>query len=146
MTEALNSFHYAFQVRLHDVDAARILFYGHLFRHAHDAYEALMASIGLGLPAMLEAGHWRLPLVHAAADYLQPISHGDYLEVAVSIESLKVRSYTVGYRFWRPADTACCAQARTVHVYLPAGAAHALPLPADLVTALTPFLEQPNNP
>jgi len=35
-------FEYRFTVQLHDTDAAGRLFFAHLFRHAHDAYEALM--------------------------------------------------------------------------------------------------------
>ena len=40
------AFFYRFTVRLHDIDAAGVMFFGHLFRHAHDAYESVMANLG----------------------------------------------------------------------------------------------------
>ena len=78
-------FRHPLQVRLHAIDAAGVMFFAHLFRYAHDAYEAYMARIGLPLPEVIQRRHWLLPLVHAEADYRAPMRHGERLEVAVRI-------------------------------------------------------------
>ncbi|PQJ97658.1 acyl-CoA thioesterase [Chromatium okenii] len=67
-------FTYFFTLRLHDTDAAGRLFFAHLFRHAHDAFENLMTALGVPLDAMISAGQTLLPLIHAEADYRQPLS------------------------------------------------------------------------
>jgi hypothetical protein len=53
--ERSEPFRYDFRVALHDIDAAGIMFYGHLFRHAHDAYEAFMGAIGFPLERIIAA-------------------------------------------------------------------------------------------
>jgi len=123
-----------FRVCLHDTDAAGVMFYGHIFRYAHDAYEGLMAALGSPVDALIRAG-CRLPLVHAEADYLLPLRHGDEVRVAIGVESLGATSFTLGYRF-RDGSGALLAQARTVHVHLGQGGEGAAPLPGGLRAAL----------
>jgi 1,4-dihydroxy-2-naphthoyl-CoA hydrolase len=118
-------FEHRFRVALHDTDAAGVLFFAHLFRHAHDAYEAWMAHLGWPLDAMLRDGALRLPLVHAAADYRRPLRHGDAVTVQVAVADLGERAFTVEYRFDTADGTA--ATARTVHVGLDAAGKRCLP-------------------
>ena len=105
-----------FTVRLHDADAAGVLFFAHLFRHAHDAYEDFMASLGQPLDGLVRAG-CRLPLVHAEADYVRPIQHGETIRVTVVLAALGETSFTLDYRF-EDGSGALRARARTVHVHL----------------------------
>ncbi len=114
MSDAIHPEPWRFPVMLHDTDAAGVLFFAHLFRHAHDAYEAFMAARGLLLHRIIAEGEWGLPLVHAEADYTRPLHHGDVVAVHLEVESMGERSFTLGYRF--ECKGACCATARTVHV------------------------------
>ena len=125
---------YSFRVRLHDIDAAGVMFFGHLFRHAHDAYEAFMAGLGLPLVGLIQAGV-RLPLVHAEADYRQPLRHGEEIRVEVACEHLGRSSFTIGYRFC-DAQGGLRATARTVHVHLGPDSAGNAPLPEAIRSAL----------
>ena len=131
------AFHHTFTVQLHDIDAAGILFYGHLFRHAHDAYEAFMATIGFPLHRLIQDGDCLLPLVHAEADYRQPMRHGELIQVQLSVKQIGDRAFTLQYRFGDESGREK-ARASTVHVHLgPAGAS--APLPQALVEALVPW-------
>lgn len=127
-------FDYRFRVRLHDTDAAGIMFYGHLFRHAHDAYEGFMSSLGLPLDGLIRAG-CRLPLVHAEADYLMPLRHGDEIRVEVGVAVLGGAKFTLAYGF-RDEAGALRARARTVHVHVAERGVGAAPLPDELRAAL----------
>jgi len=107
-------FEHELEVRLHDTDAAGVLFFAHLLRHAHDAYESLMAAAGLPLQDLIRDGI-ALPIVHADADYLAPIRHGDRIRVEVSVSDIRRRSFSLAYRFL-DCRGGLRAQAGTVHV------------------------------
>jgi 1,4-dihydroxy-2-naphthoyl-CoA hydrolase len=126
--------HYSFTVRLHDIDAAGVMFFGHLFRHAHDAYESVMAGAGLPLERLIQAGV-RLPLVHAEADYRRALCQGDEIRVEVACTTLGGSAFTLDYRFC-DADGALRATARTVHVHLGPDGTGSARLPPDIRSAL----------
>lgn len=113
------TFLYETTVRLHDTDAAGVLFFGHLFRHLHDAYESFMASLGYPLPALIAPADDRqplpLPIVHAQADYLRPVRHGERLRLCLTVAEVRTRSFALEYVLEDTAGTVR-ARGRTVHV------------------------------
>ncbi len=115
MPAQIKPFEYRFVIRLHDTDAAGLLFFGHLFRHAHDACESFMAGIGFPLDRLIQDGQILLPLAHAEADYHLPLRHGDAVRVLVGIAEIRRRSFAIDYRFIKDGDQVA-ATARTVHV------------------------------
>jgi len=129
------SFRYPFVVSMASVDAAGVLFYPELFRHAHDAYEAMMDEVGFPLSTILAHGQWRLPIVHAEADIERPLAQGEHLVVEIAIASLSAHSFQVGYVF-RGADSRRRARALTVHVVMDPQSGKALPVPRGLRDAL----------
>lgn len=118
-----------FVVRLHDVDAAGVMFFARLFVHAHDAYENFMASQGLGLDKLIGAG-MHLPLAHASADFLAPLRHGERISVALEIEKLGRTSFGVAYAFH--CGEALRARLHTVHVFLAGQEKLPSPLPEEI--------------
>lgn len=130
---------HAFQVSLHDADPAGILFFAHLFRHAHDAYEAFMAAAGFPLHTALEGGRVLMPLVHAEADYLGPLRHGDRVLVELRVERIGRTSFTVGCEFRRHGKQ-IAARTRTVHTVVERTSFRPVPVPEPLRQALEPHL------
>lgn len=125
---------YPFHIRLHDTDAAGVLFFAHLLRQAHDAYETFMESAGLDLPRLLRQGP-HLPLVHTEADYLAPLRHGDRGRIRLSLAKLGKSSFTLAYA-WRREDGTLCARALSVHVAMDPASGRSIPLPPELSAAL----------
>lgn len=138
-------FTYAFTLRLHDTDAAGRLFFAHLFRHAHDAFETLMTALGVPLDAMIHTGQTRLPLIHAEADYHQPLGHGDQVQVQVTIAEIRRRSFAVQYIFLNH-NNQIAATAHTVHCQINADGSAADDLSSALRTALTQFHDSALSP
>ncbi len=128
------TFEHCFRVNLHDTDAAGVLFFAHLFRHAHDAYEAWMANVGFPLDAMIRDGRLRLPLVHAEADYRRPIRHGDAVRVMLAVADVGERRFSIRYRFLT-ADAELAASVETVHAGIDVDGRKGLP--DDLVRTLS---------
>lgn len=108
------AYHHQFRVALPDTDVAGVLFFAHLFRHAHDAYEAWMSSLGFPLHEMIRTGAMALPLVHAEADYRRPLKHGELVTVELFLADLQPARFTIDYRFLT--DRRMAALARTIHV------------------------------
>ena len=86
-------------VRLHHTDAAGVLFYSRLFELVQEAFETAMEAGGLPLGELLRDGGFRIPVVHAEADYAAPVRVGDVLEVRLAFEagtrSLRVKAEVV---------------------------------------------------
>jgi 1,4-dihydroxy-2-naphthoyl-CoA hydrolase len=133
------AFSYSFHVRLHDTDAAGRLFFAHLFRHAHDAYESFMAHLGLPLEHLIAEGQVLLPLVHAEADYHHPLAQGDSVAVSLVIEEMRTRSFAVRYHF-ETANGVKAATARTVHIQIQGDGRPVARLSGDITSALRPYL------
>jgi 1,4-dihydroxy-2-naphthoyl-CoA hydrolase len=132
-------FVYETVLRLHDTDSAGVMFFGHLFRHLHDAYESFMASLGFALHLMIAppdpASTLALPIVHAEADYLSPLRHGDRMLIEITVAEVRIRSFSLDYRV-AGAEGRTCARARTVHVRASHPTSDTAPLPDDLRLAL----------
>ncbi len=122
---------YSLTVPLQDIDAAGVVFFAHLFRYAHEAYEHWMADQGLSLRDILAEGRYLLPLVHAEADYRQPLRHGEQLHVQLSVNALGDTSFTLGYQIIDEAGQSR-AQLETVHVVLDAATHTPTPVPEAL--------------
>lgn len=136
---ANNIYEYRFRVSLHDTDAAGVLFFGHLFRHAHDAYETFMADIGFSLDGILHEGRYHLPLGHAEADYLLPLRHGEQVLVKLQVNNLSSSSFALEYHFFNE-DGNALATAKTVHVLVDRDAQSRPSLPDGLRAALERYI------
>jgi len=128
------TFSYPYLAKLHDIDAAGVMFFASYFRVAHDAYEGFMAEIGFDLPALLRQGQ-QLPLVHSTADFLQPVRHGDVLRIGVHIVQIGESSFTVEYLF-RTERELQAARLQTRHVLITPESRRPSALPESLRQAL----------
>lgn len=124
-------FEYRFSIRLHDTDAAGVLFFAHLLRYAHDAYEAFMEQAGFSLAELIDGAGPHLPLVHAEADFPAPLRHGERVRVRLRLARLGGSSFTLEYEFLG-SEGGIRARARTVHVAIAPGGGGPVPLPAAL--------------
>src|SRR3972149_10284133 len=84
-------------VRLHDTDAAGLLFFANQFKMAHDAYESFLEHLGFSFARVLRDEDFLLPIVHAEADYKERLRAGDRLAVRVKIEKIGDSSFVLSY-------------------------------------------------
>lgn len=76
-------------IRLHDTDAAGVVFFANYFRMAHTAYEEFLQSIDCGLEQIIGGSDYLVLIAHAEADYLLPFRLGD--DIAISIQATKIK-------------------------------------------------------
>ncbi len=132
-------FTYNTSVKLHDTDAAGLLFFGHQFKMAHDAYESFMEQIGFAFAGIIRDSDFLVAIVRAEADFTAQLNVGDRLEIDLSAEKLGETSYTLAYEL-KKADGSVAGAVRTVHVCIDKTTRQKRPLPEELRQALEAHL------
>src|SRR5690349_10521785 len=108
-------FIYKTQIRLHDTDAAGLLFFANQFVLVHDAYEKLLQKLGFSFEAMLKKRGYFLPIVHAECDYKKPLFVGDEITISVAVSHIGTSSFTFVYEI-RNKQKTLVGTAKTIHV------------------------------
>lgn len=129
-------------VRLHDTDAAGLLFFAHQFFYAHDIYEELLHAIGAPMEELIANADFFVPIVHAESQYLLGLSVGQELEVSVIVANLGNSSYTLEYELKNTAGE-LVGTAKTVHVTIDRITRKKIPLPQDFRARLSNFQSAP---
>lgn len=133
-------FTYKTSVKLHHTDAAGLLFFGHQFNMAHDAYESFMEQIGFAFAGIIRDSDFLVAIVRAEADFTAQLNVGDRLEIALSAEKVGETSYTLVYEL-KKTDDSPAGTVRTVHVCIDKTTRQKRPLPEELRQALEAHLQ-----
>lgn len=128
-------FTYTTKVRLHDTDAAGIIFFANQFKFIHDAYEELLEKkFAQGFQAILKGTRYFQPIVHAESDFKAPVFAGDKLAITVKLHSIGKTSFSLEYTLKRAKTLV--GTAKTVHVTVDQKTRKKIPLPSNLRRSL----------
>ena len=122
---------YQTKIKLHETDAAGLLFFGNQLKIIHDAYEALLETIGFGFAELIREKDFFLPIVHCESDYKSPLFVGDVVEIQVRVAQVGKTSFTFSYKLIDSSQK-LAGSAQTVHVTSDKKTHKKTPLPADL--------------
>ena len=125
-----------YRIRMHDTDAAGIIFFTSQLRMAHEAFESFLDEVGLGLGTLLAARDYRIPIVRAESDYRAPVRLGDTLTVQITLERAGRTSFSLRYLILDDTGREIGA-VRLVQVSVDARTWRKRPLPDELRLALT---------
>lgn len=125
---------YKTKIRLHDTDAAGIIFFANQFKIIHDAYEDLLEKFGWSFQTMLKKTNYFLPIVHAESDYKTPVLVGDKIVIAIKIGHIGKTSFSFEYTLKR--GKTLVGTAKTVHVTINQKSRQKVTLPPALRLAL----------
>jgi 1,4-dihydroxy-2-naphthoyl-CoA hydrolase len=129
-------FTYETSVKLHNTDAAGLLFFADQFKLAHDAYELFMESIKFSFRHIIQESDFLLAIVHAEADFLQPLYSGDRITTKLRVEKIGTTSFTLTYDLTTTRE-GTVGTAKTVHVCIDKSSREKRELPDALVAALS---------
>ena len=129
---------YQTKIKLHDTDAAGLLFFSHQFEMIHDAYEALLETIGFGFAALIREKDFFLPIVHAESDYKAPLHAGDNLVITVKVGHIGETSFSFEYVI-RNRKKMIVGTAKTVHVTINKKTRKKIPLPKEIRNSIEKF-------
>ena len=125
---------YQTTIRLHHTDAAGVVFFSNLFVIAHDAYESFLES-HLTLNTLLSDGAYIIPIVHAEADYLLPLSLSETISVELSLEQTGTSSFNLGYVI-KNSKMETAVRLKTIHAVQLKDDRKSIPIPEPLRDAL----------
>lgn len=101
------------KIKFHDCDPAGILFYGNIFKLAHDIYQELLES--LGQRNFFNDELIALPITKASAEYFYPMKSGDVFTTNIMVSGLNDCSYELTNLFYNR-NKKLHAEVKTVHV------------------------------
>ena len=128
-------FHYQFTSRIHDIDAAGVMFFGRFFYHIHDAYESFLNHHQLDISDILKT-EYILPISHTEADYKAPIFLNEQISIEFSLQDIKDNEFVLNYRLI-DSDKIIRATALTHHICLNSSSQKRTALPELLVSILS---------
>lgn len=121
-------------VRLHDTDAAGLLFFANQFTMAHDCYETFLYDNGLSFLTILAERDYLLAIVHAEADFTETLAVGQPLVIEMKADRIGNTSFTLTYRVL--SDETVVGTVATVHVCVDVESGRKRALPDELVEIL----------
>jgi len=130
-------FIYKTKIRLHDTDAAGVIFFANQFKIIHDAYEVLLETFGWSFRTMLKGTNYFLPIVHAESDYKAPVFVGDKIVIAIKVGHIGETSFSFEYTLKR--GKTLVGTAKTVHVTIDQKSRKKIPLPPALRRVLNKY-------
>ena len=118
--------------RIHDIDAAGVVFYARYFYFAHNAYEDWLDSRQYTISRILDSG-CILPIVHTEADFKAPIGLNEDIVIKLFLTEKREYSFALEYQFYNIQDE-LKAVLQTTHIYLDAKSRNRITLPTKLFT------------
>lgn len=131
-------FTHTFPIRIHDVDAAGIVFFAQYLYLFHDVYESFLAGIGHGIHKAINEGNYIIPIKNVAADYHRPMYHGEIITGELYLSDLRGSSFTTVTKLIG-ADKVVRATITTTHVCVAAKIMKPTALPDALREALAEY-------
>jgi len=122
-----------YRVRLADTDAAGVVYFAHLLRMCHTAYEEALIQCGVNLHEYLQAGTIAIPIVHGEIDCLHPVLWGDLVLIALTPQFLSETHLSINYELTPEDDRAkLLAKGETQHVSINSQTRHRVPFPSEM--------------
>lgn len=134
-------YEYKTRIRVHDADAAGVLFFGGYFALAHDAFEAFMQDRGIGFGFQIREGDYIITVVRAESEHRLPLWVGEEATVSLRVEELRRKTFTLVCDIENPEGKRSCT-VRTKHMAVDKGTGKAVAMPDSLVVVLNAVSDQ----
>jgi acyl-CoA thioester hydrolase len=127
-------------VRWSDVDRAGIIYYGQFLRFFEIAETELFRSVGLPYSKVFDGFDIWLPRVQIHFDFHKPLMLDDLIEVSAYVGRFGNKSLTLRFEVNKKGETDSVADGHVVLACVSRSTFKSVPVPADIVDALRPYL------
>lgn len=115
MTPSPSPFRYSCLIPFHMTDAAGILFFGHVFTLAHQAFEQFVIHhLECPWAFWFQNPDWIIPIKHAEAEYFHPLQAGQECYIDLIVTNTSTSSFSLTSSFHQ---MQLCCTVKTVHVF-----------------------------
>lgn len=137
-------FTYKTKIKLHETDAAGLLFFGNQFKIIHDAYEHVLENIGFSFADLVRKKDFFLPIIHAESTYKKPLFVGDIIDIQVNLINIGTTSFTFSYTLLNNKKE-IVGTAETVHVTMDKKTRQKIPLPTEMRLKIQELYDEDNE-
>jgi 4-hydroxybenzoyl-CoA thioesterase len=130
-------------VKFEEVDAARIVFFGHYVAWAHEAMDRFFGALDGGYARLILERRVGLPAVKVDMTFSRPLRYGDVARIETTCARLGGRSAALRYRVQDAKDRALVAEIHHTVVTTDLDAMRSCEMPADVRAQLAAHLEPP---
>lgn len=139
MVSSSKIFRYPCQIPFHLTDTAGILFFGHIFTLAHQAFEHFVIhQLECPWSEWFQNSEWIVPIKKTEAQFHYPLYAGQVSQVEIFIQSISTSSFTSVTTFYQQE---LCSEVKTVHVFCNAKNLQKIPIPIFLIPRLETCLQ-----
>ena len=124
-----------FTARMHDIDAAGVMFFGRFFYYIHDAYEEFLNQHSLSIKQLLNSGI-ALPISHTEADFKAPIVLNEKITIKIYLQEIQEQEFVLYYQLLDSSGKTK-ATALSRHVCLDGDSRQRSTLPAEIHSILS---------
>ena len=118
-------------------DPAGVIFFGEVFKSAHECYERFMAENNYET-MLFNSNEYAFPIVHSEANYYSPLRLHNNVSIDLHVEKIGNTSYTIVYKFL--SGDKLKAVVKTAHVCISRQSGDKESLPDRLVDILSQHL------
>jgi acyl-CoA thioester hydrolase len=129
-------------VRWSDVDRAGIIYYGQFLRFFEIAETELFRSVGLPYSKVFDGFDIWLPRVQIHFDFHKPLMLDDLIEVSAYVGRFGNKSLTLRFEVNKKGETDLVADGHVVLACVSRSTFRSVPVPADIIDALRPYLAE----
>jgi len=130
-------------VRWSDIDRAGIIYYGQFLRFFEIAETELFRAVGLPYSEVFDRLNIWLPRVQIHFDFHKPLLLDDLIEVSAYVGRFGEKSLTLRFEVIRKGEAGCVAQGHVVLVCVDRSTFRSVPIPAEIIERLEPYLNNP---
>jgi YbgC/YbaW family acyl-CoA thioester hydrolase len=91
-------FRSSFTSRMHDIDAAGVMFFAKYYYYAHDAYETYLNKQDLSISQLLKS-NVALPIKYSSANFIAPIMINEEIIIEIETAEILETEFTLNYLF-----------------------------------------------
>lgn len=133
-------FEHQSSIKLHDTDAAGLLFYGRQFFIVNDVYEHFLEQTGFSTAYLLKKCDFFTPIIHTEADYLAPLFPGDTIKIKMNLKEIGTSSITYHYDIFDE-EMIKVGSVTNTHVCIDKSSRKSRPLPENFTIAVKKILK-----
>ena len=135
----MKTYTHTFPIRIHDVDAAGIVFFARYLYLFHDVYESFLTDIGHHISKAITDGNYIIPIKNCQAEYHRPMRHGETITGELFLSELRRTAFTTDCQLVGT-DKVVRATITSTHVCVNTSTMKPTALPENFRAALAEYL------